>query len=606
MVASGTPSILACPMPDRGPRRYNPHVTIAGPTTDPGSPAPTGPRGGLILAACFGILTVAHIAATRLSWLDIPLQTDAGIWAYSGSRLLDGAVLYRDLWDNKPPAMHYTYAAFQWLFGRGTEGPFFWLDAVITILVCGLTYRLARRFASRAAAAGGTLLLSIVFCHRVLADWGLNAEKFVALFEVLACVLAVSVWGRSGHRGRWFVAGVCCGVAGLYKQGGVLCLAALVASLAWTRIRRCERDADAMTHVPWLMAGWAVPWAIAVGAMAQAGSLGAFWHQVVAYDATRIGTTQSERAGLFDPEHWRRVWDGLSLAAVLLGPAVIGIASWARGKLWPRACAVTAPSPQADSALLPVMAYAALTLAAFFWIPYGFGHYLLQAAPPAAVVAAWWFDRAAGRNGSNARAAVTGFAIMLGLVALRDHVRFTLDPSCEARRAFVAQRNRVAVLVSVLESHAAADESVLLWQPDYPVLYRARRRFALEWTNSIVIFMGRSHRLDPDMPQLLERLAADPPDVIVDWTPVGVQMPTPGAPDAEPQLLTPAAGFSLAELPNPNHPRPEGRLLAPLKRWIREHYGGQMRVAGRCTVYFRDRPWRPWQDVLLGAVSPGG
>ena len=104
----------------------------------------------------------------------------------------------------------------------------------------------------------------------------------MALFEVAGCLLAVSVWGRSGHRGRWFVAGVCCGIAGFYKQGGVLCLAALVATLAWTRVRRCERDEKALNHMVWLLAGWALPWLAAITAMAWIGNLGAFWHQVFA------------------------------------------------------------------------------------------------------------------------------------------------------------------------------------------------------------------------------------------------------------------------------------------------------------------------------------
>ena len=292
---------------------------------------------GIVAPLILGGLAVAHVAATRVSWRDIPLQTDAGIWAYSGGRLLDGAVLYRDLWDNKPPGMHYTYAAGQWLFGRGATRPFFWLDAIVTVAVLLLTYRLGRRFAGRPAAAGGVLLLGIVFCHRVLADWGLNAEKFVALFEVAGCLLAVSVWGRSGHRGRSFDAGVCCGIAGFYKQGGVLCLAALVATLAWTRVRRCERDEKARNHMAWLLAGWALPWLAAITAMAWIGNLGAFWHQVFAYDAMRVGSTESERAGLLDSEHWVRVWDSLTLAAILFAPALVGIAYWARGKLRPGA-----------------------------------------------------------------------------------------------------------------------------------------------------------------------------------------------------------------------------------------------------------------------------
>lgn len=564
------------------------------------------PRAGRVAAVILLALTAAHIVATRVSWRDTPLQTDVGIWAYSGWRMLDGAVLYRDLWDNKPPGMHCTCAAVVWVFGSGSDRPFFWLDALVTGLVCLVTYRLARCFASRAAAAAGVFLLSLVFCHRVLADWGMNAEKFVALFEMSACAIAVGIWGRRGCAGRWVIAGACCGLAALYKQGGVLCLAALAGSLVWTRLRRCERNQHALKSVLWLICGAVIPWTCACIAMAAAGNLHAFWHQVIAYDASRMGSASGELGGLVASEHWTRVWNSLTASAVLFGPAVIGILYWVRGKFLTRACP-TGPAGDFDNArLLPVMVYAALTIAAYPLVPFGFGHYLLQAAPPAAVIAAWWLDRLLRREprpdatgGGHTDGAVwmvlTVLVIVAGALGLGDQARFTFDPKCDARRAFAAQRNRVLALAGVVMTRAAPEQSVLLWPPDYPAQYLARRRFGLEWSNPMVIFMGRVHRLDPPMAELLSRLAAEPPDIIVDWTPVAVDV----SPGGEPVLLTPAAGFSLAEPPNTDHRMEVGRLLAPFKEWVRENYGGQQRVGDFCTVYFRNRAWRDWRSVLL-------
>jgi hypothetical protein len=39
-------------------------------------------------------------------------------------------------------------------------------------------------------------------------------------------------------------------------------------------------------------------------------------------------------------------------------------------------------------------------------------------------------------------------------------------------------------------------------------------------------------------------------------------------------------------------------MLAPLKRWLRGSYGGQQHD-GDCTIFFRGRAWRTWQEVLL-------
>ena len=99
------------------------------------------------------------------------------------------------------------------------------------------------------------------------------------------------------------------------------------------------------------------------------------------------------------------------------------------------------------------------------------------------------------------------------------------------------------------------------------------------------------------MEELLKRIKADPPDIVIDTTAIRLISPTPGELDHEPGLLL-EAGLSLAEEPDENHPKVEGRVLSPLKRWMRERYGGQERVDDLCTVYYLGRPWREWHEYL--------
>ena len=47
----------------------------------------------------------------RLPSLVQPMGADQGLYAYVGERILAGELPYRDAWDQKPPAIHYTYAA---------------------------------------------------------------------------------------------------------------------------------------------------------------------------------------------------------------------------------------------------------------------------------------------------------------------------------------------------------------------------------------------------------------------------------------------------------------------------------------------------------------
>jgi len=591
-----------------------------------------GPDSGVsrrvTLAFVFGVLAVAHVVATRMSWAGIPFQTDSGMWAYIGARILDGALPYQDLWESKPPGIYYTFAAVEWIFGVGGDRALLWLDAVVSLGVFGVTFAVARRVASRTAAAAAVLLLSVVFCHRALADWGNNVEKFVALFEMLACYLVLRAVdpkhdGDGGRGGRtWLIAGICCGVAGLFKQTGILFLTAATMAVLFMRIDRHlsqgrVRDGIltptqtqtqnscgtggfgiGLRAVGLLVGGAALVWVPVVVWMMSVGNFDAFLQQVVRYDLLRVGSGDLERSRLADPQHWSMVGGTFMMTLVLFGPAAVGACYWVRRRLAVRASDRRGDSSGVDRSLIVVVVYWLLTTAVYPIAPYGYGHYLLQAAPPAAILAAWMFDQTLRERTDRVWATAAMVAAILGLSPLDDHFKFTFDRDYEWRVAYDVRRSGTEAMVEVLRAKTEPRQSVMLWPPEYGVSYYARRRTPLEMSNADVIFKNKINRLSPPMSELLARLKAAPPDVIVDWTPVNVALPPTDDPDGEPHLLTPAGGFSLAEPPNDNHPMLEGRTLAPMKEWLRERYGGQERV-GHCTIYYRDRPWRLWQDVLL-------
>lgn len=615
-------------------------------------------RLGTAAAALILVLAGVHVVATRLSWSDARMQTDAGIWAYIGGRILDGAVLYRDLWESKPPGIYYTFAAMESLFGVGSDRALLWMDAVLSAAVLWLTYVAARRFASRVPAAAAVAMLGIIFCHRGLADWGDNVEKFVALFEMLAFVLlSRRLVGRGpGAAGDgpavdrrllpWILAGACCGGASLFKQTGIVFLMAILPLVAMHVVAgEHVRRRASLRRAAALVGGFAAVWLPVILLMSTAGMLAPFVKQVLLYDLARVGSSEWERSRLADPEHWSTVIGLLWLAGILMGPAAVaaiyrirrGLARGAdqssagprqerlarRGQertasepvaagaaengvprgACPRSPRTAGEASQASDGLsgrLPgvVLPWWALAMAVVVAAPYGYGHYLLQAAPPATLLVAWFFDQTLRLRGERAWATVAMVTAVLSLSPLRDHFLFTFDANYEFRQAYRILGGRLDGIVEAIQSQTTPDQSVMVWPSDDAISYYAGRRTPLECSNSDVIFKDKIARLDPPMETLLARLQADPPDVIVDWTPVDVEKPDASDPTGEPHLLTPAGGFSLAEDADDAHPMLEGRTLAPLKRWVRANYGGQRRV-GLCTFYDRGLPWRSWQEVLL-------
>ncbi|HYM11971.1 MAG TPA: glycosyltransferase family 39 protein, partial [Bryobacterales bacterium] len=117
---------------------------------------------------------------------------DSGIFAYMGQQLAQGAVLYRDVWDHKPPLIYYLNELGVWL-GRGSPG-----GILAICFVAGLGF-LATIYAVVAPALGalpalvGALLALCLF--PALAETPNSTEAFAMPLQALSLLLLLREWG---------------------------------------------------------------------------------------------------------------------------------------------------------------------------------------------------------------------------------------------------------------------------------------------------------------------------------------------------------------------------------------------------------------------------
>ncbi len=531
------------------------------------------------------VLAVAHVGLTRWSWREIPLQTDAGIWSYIGWRLGEGRRLYSDLWESKPPGIYWAFAACVRAGGAGSDRAAFWLDAAVSLALVAVAWRLARRFAEPLPAACAALAASLVCCHRILADWGCNTEKFVALFEGLALLAALGAIDRRSV-GGWAVSGVCAGVAGCFKQTAILYPIAAVLYLVLGRTISGETRRSRGKCAVALLLGAAAVWIPIIAWLASRGEVAGFWRLAVLYDVRRA-TPDGEASRLFSMDHWSDVGRQLRNACILLLPAVIGVRGWRQLDVAERA-----RIPRGMGLLLLTGGLQMLT---FLVAPYGYGHYLLQLIPVATVLAAlavqFVFSEAATPQGRRFAWLFAGGMAAAGLT-LADHVRFTLDPNCPARRAYALQREAVDAWRTRLDAETKPGESVMIWPPDYPLSYYAQRPTPLEISNADVILQGKAYRLDPPFETVFAHIRADEPRLIVDRTRLQIKPTADGAWD----IAVIEGGISLD--PSLSEARmARASLVSPLLEWIRSGYGGQaLGPDGACL--YRGRPWRGMVEML--------
>lgn len=185
----------------------------------------------LVLAGALIVLRVPSLAQ--------PMGPDQGLYAYVGERILAHDLAYRDAWDQKPPGIHYVYAALRAISRNDVMVPA--ADLAAAVLIAALLWVTGSRLGG--PAAGG---LAAVF-FLLLADPGMEryggmrvraqAETFIALAVAGAVALGTrGARGAQDGRGAWGAlgAGVLIGAAFALKYNAGLYGIVVLAAFALT------------------------------------------------------------------------------------------------------------------------------------------------------------------------------------------------------------------------------------------------------------------------------------------------------------------------------------------------------------------------------------
>ena len=145
-------------------------------------------------------LLLVFLLALRIPSLVQPAGGDQGLYGYEGQRILHGDVVYRDVWDQKPPGIAFLYAALQTVWPHESIVPA--ADFAAAAIVAWLLVVLGRRrFSANVGygAAGLFVLLGDPGLQRLSGIYVRGqCEPFIAL-----AVTAALVFVASRARSRW-------------------------------------------------------------------------------------------------------------------------------------------------------------------------------------------------------------------------------------------------------------------------------------------------------------------------------------------------------------------------------------------------------------------
>ncbi|HEX7794226.1 MAG TPA: glycosyltransferase family 39 protein, partial [Vicinamibacterales bacterium] len=231
-----------------------PRASVMSRETASAQPAQTAARNA---AALRHWLLPAGIVALLLV-VSAPLYFSRGIGVFDdslflkeGQLILDGLRPYRDFYDIKPPGIFYLSAMIAAVGGRGWLAPRIFLFFFAAVFQIGVMRWLQQRFDGRVSIFAAIFL---GLSYPLGQGYSLHTEQFGSAAAFLACVVILAGLPSTG---RWALAGALLGLSTVFKQTGVLYLAAFLLFAVLDAKRQNSGARAMMTTLSALCGGFA-------------------------------------------------------------------------------------------------------------------------------------------------------------------------------------------------------------------------------------------------------------------------------------------------------------------------------------------------------------
>lgn len=210
---------------------------------------------------------------------------DSGFYQVIGQGMVDGKLLYVDIWDNKLPGIYFIFALFYKLFGH--EQAF--LHAFLIIWLCataGVVYKLAKSFFNRTVGIISAWVFAFLVVPPVCTGGIPNAE----IFMILPVAVAFYTLFKDTKNIGWvklFVAGLLLGIGFLTKMVAVFELVAVFGVLTALAIRR--KQYSIILYMPIIAIAFALPSAVIAIYYVCIGHLNDFLNANFGHNSTYVG-----------------------------------------------------------------------------------------------------------------------------------------------------------------------------------------------------------------------------------------------------------------------------------------------------------------------------
>ncbi|HET7697877.1 MAG TPA: hypothetical protein VFK57_19345 [Vicinamibacterales bacterium] len=357
-------------------------------------------------------MTAAAAFALLLRCVSIaePLGIDQSLWASAVRGMSRGQLLYRDVWEQRPPGIYWIYLAGFNAFGW-TPAAVAWLDVLAAASTAVLLALVGRTLAGPATGALAAAMYTVLTMPAWLYGHGGFLERSVCE-TFIAVAVSLGAWAAAGVRATGSmpaaaVLGLAAGAAVVLKPNAGLYFPAL---LSWIVLYRPEPIARSAGAIGAAIAASAVVPLIALGWLWQLGLLHDAKVAVVDFNRYYVGQGFSPAA--YALEFSKAVWlrmktDPLWACGAIA--ALVAVADLLRRRTLPPLAGLAVI--WGGAAVLVIVVNGARL----------FNSYFIQALPPLALLGAWLLTEAARESRPRRAIAAAAAIVMAVLLVQRDY-----------------------------------------------------------------------------------------------------------------------------------------------------------------------------------------
>lgn len=480
-----------------------------------------------IVLVVLGLAAIIVIMPATPSLHTVPYR-DSGVFLYVGSLILDGAVPYRDVWDHKPPLIHFVNAAGLFIGGRTRWGV--WLLEVTALIAAtwigylALARRLSRWSAFLASVSWVSAVPFVLEMGNCTEEYGLPLQMAtVAAFFHLSRErepgpLPVSLLGSLGA----LLLLLRPNLAGLPLIAVVVLAVPLARRRKWASLVRFGTS---------VLAGGAVVLLPVVAWFALHNALADLVRAAITYNVVYSSADLAGRLAALGT--------GVRLTA-MPGTVLLAAGGWVVAVVG----LISSQSRQSarEHALLwlAVVAFPAeFALASMAGRQYP--HYFLSVLPVCALLAGLLLHQIEARIRTGFRPRVASFGVPVAVIL---SIGAVLGAREVYRQLLYSPPDlRALYTVSIINDRTTAEDRVLVWGAEATVNFLSGRRSPTRYVYQYPLFT-RGYGQDELVDRLISDLEADPPRLVVDTSqtntiipPLSVRTPLPGTVPESPYVI---------------------------------------------------------------------